>query len=565
VQQEIHTDANMRSTLRFLVCGSAADTSALADRLGANPGDAAGRTFATARRAFVAAEPHDLRALAAAAPAADLVILLVDAAEGLPSQARCHAMAASLFGIHHVVLAINEAADRAAFEHACESFRAFAGELAFKQIACIPVCTRDGDNIAARSARSPWYAGPPLLDYLETAEAADDTAAKPLRMAVEAVSASGFAGTIASGTLRVGEQIALLPAGQAATVRSLVGPRGDSAQVGDAVTVTLDRAVKAAPGDMLAAARHRPQVADQFSAHLVWLSAERLLPERSYLMQINHGSLPATVTALKHRVDTDSLAKLAARTLGANEIGLCNLSVAHPIAFDPYAENRATGAFLLLDRFSNETVAAGTIDFALRRAINIHHQHITVSKSERAALKAHKPAVLWFTGLSGAGKSTIANLVEAGLHARGVHTLLLDGDNIRHGLNRDLGFTEADRVENIRRIGEVAKLMTEAGLIVLCSFISPFRAERRMVRELVQEGEFVEVFVDTPLETCIARDPKGLYARALAGEIKNFTGVDQAYEVPEHAEIHLDAGHGDPLLLAERIIEDLLRRKIVAD
>ena len=557
----------MRTTLRFLVCGSAADTSALADRLAARQGGAAERAFTTARRAFIVAEAHDVRELAAAAPSASLAVLLVDARTGLLGQTRCHAIVASLFGIHHVVLAVNDVAafDRTAFEHVCDSFRAFAGELGFKEIACIPVCARDGDNIAARSAGTPWYSGPPLLDYLETAEAADDRAAKPFRMAVEAVDASGYAGTVASGTLRVGEEIALLPSGQTAKVRSLIGPGGEggSAQAGDAVTVTLDRALKAARGDLFAAARNRPQMADQFSAHLVWLSTERLLPERSYLMQINHGRVPATVTALKHRIDADSLAKLAARTLGANEIGLCNLSIAHAVAFDPYADNRATGAFVLLDRYSSETVAAGTIDFALRRAVNIHHQHITVSKSERTALNPHKPAVLWFTGLSGAGKSTVANLVEAGLHARGVHTLLLDGDNVRHGLNRDLGFTEADRVENIRRIGEVAKLMTEAGLIVLCSFISPFRAERRMVRELVGEGEFVEIFVDTPIETCIARDPKGLYARALAGEIKNFTGVDQAYEVPENAEIRLDADHGDPVLLAERIIEDLARRKIL--
>ena len=553
----------MRSTLRLLVCGAAADTAALLARLGAR--GPAERAFATPRRDFTVAEAHDMRDLAKAASAAGLAVLLVDAAQDKLPEAHRQAIVASVFGIRHVVLAIDGTDDRIAFEHICDSFRVFAEELGFKDIVCIPVSARGDDNIAARSPRTPWYSGPPLLEYLETADAADDRADKPLRMALESVDASGCAGTIASGTLRVGEQVALLPSGQSAAVRALAGPGGarDSAQAGEAVTVTLDRALKAAPGDMFAAARNRPQVADQFSAHLVWLSAERLLPERSYLMRINHASLPATVTALKHRIDADSLAKLAARTLGANDIGVCNLSLAHPVAFDPYAENRATAAFLLLDRFSGETVAVGTLDFALRRAINIHHQHITVSKNERAALKAHKPAVLWFTGLSGAGKSTIANLVEAGLHMRGVHTLLLDGDNIRHGLNRDLGFTEADRVENIRRIGEVAKLMTEAGLVVLCSFISPFRAERRMVRELVAEGEFVEVFVDTPLETCIARDPKGLYARALAGEIKNFTGVDQAYEVPENAEIHLDAGHGDPALLAERIIEDLARRKIV--
>jgi bifunctional enzyme CysN/CysC len=314
---------------------------------------------------------------------------------------------------------------------------------------------------------------------------------------------------------------------------------------------------------MLVAARARPQVADQFAAHVVWMSNDRLQPGRTYLIKINHNTIVATVTELKHRVDIDTLARLAARTLGPNEVGVCNLSVARPIAFDPYADNRDTGAFILVDRYSNETVAAGMIDFALRRASNIHHQHLTVSKAERAQLMNHKPAVLWFTGLSGAGKSTIANLVEASLHARGVHTLLLDGDNVRHGLNKDLGFTEADRVENIRRIGEVAKLMTDAGLVVLCSFISPFKAERRMVRELMEEGEFVEVFVDAPLDVCIARDPKGLYKRALAGELKNFTGVDQAYEAPKNAELRVLAGSGEPGTLAEEIIAELERRGIV--
>jgi bifunctional enzyme CysN/CysC len=314
---------------------------------------------------------------------------------------------------------------------------------------------------------------------------------------------------------------------------------------------------------MLAAARQRPAIADQFAAHLVWMSNEPLLPGRSYLMKINNGMLSATVTELKHRIDVNTFAQLAAKTLALNEVAVCNMSVARPIPFDAYADNRDTGAFILIDRYSNETVAAGMIDFALRRATNIHHQKLTISKAERTALMPHRPAVLWFTGLSGAGKSTIANRVEAALHARGVHTLMLDGDNIRHGLNRDLGFTEVDRVENIRRIGEVAKLMTDAGLIVLCSFISPFRAERRMVRELLDAGEFVEIFVDTPLEECIARDPKGLYKRALAGEIKNFTGVDQPYEAPENAEIRLDAGRRDADRLANEVIDQLTQRKIL--
>jgi bifunctional enzyme CysN/CysC len=314
---------------------------------------------------------------------------------------------------------------------------------------------------------------------------------------------------------------------------------------------------------MLAAMRDRPQVADQFAAHVVWLSEEPLLPERSYLMNINNCTVPATVTELKHRIDVDTLARLAAKTLGLNQIGVCNIALARPVPFDPHADNRETGRFILVDRDSNETVAVGMVDFVLRRATNIHHQTLTISKSERSALKQHRPAVLWFTGLSGAGKSTIGNLVEAALHERGVHTLMLDGDNIRHGLNRDLGFTEVDRVENIRRIGEVAKLMTDAGLIVLCSFISPFRAERRMVRELVENGEFIEVFVDTPLDECIARDPKGLYKRALAGEIKNFTGIDQPYEPPESAEVRLEAGRKTPDLLAQEVVEEMVRRRIL--
>ncbi len=332
---------------------------------------------------------------------------------------------------------------------------------------------------------------------------------------------------------------------------------------GDSVTITLADEIDIPRGDMFAAVRDRPQIADQFAAHLVWMSNENLFPGRSYFVKINNCTLAATVTDLKHQLDIDTMSKLAAKTLALNEVGICNLSVARPIAFDPYADNRDTGAFILIDRYSNETVAAGMIDFALRRATNIHHQNLTVSKVERSAIMHHRPAVLWFTGLPGAGKSTIANLVEAGLHARGIHTVMLDGDNVRHGLNRDLGFTESDRVENIRRIGEVAKLMTEAGLVVLCAFISPFRAERRMVRELLGTGEFIEVFVDTPIEQCIARDPKGLYRRALAGEIKNFTGVDQPYEVPENPELQLLAGSKDPDKLASEIIEDLMRRKIL--
>jgi bifunctional enzyme CysN/CysC len=374
----------------------------------------------------------------------------------------------------------------------------------------------------------------------------------------------GFAGTVASGRLRVGNEVIALPSARTSKIKSIInaGENAEVAEAGDAVTVTLADEIDIARGDMLSSPHGRPQVADQFAAHLVWMSTEKLMPGRSYLMKINHSVLAATVTELKHQVDINTLTKLASKSLSLNEVAVCNFWVARPIPFDAYAENRNTGAFILIDRYTNETVAAGMIDFALRRATNIHYQNLTVSKAERSRLMNHEPAVLWFTGLSGAGKSTIANHVEAGLHQRGVHSIMLDGDNVRHGLAKDLGFTEADRVENIRRIGEVAKLMTDAGLVVLCSFISPFRAERQMVRELIDEGEFIEIFVDTPIEECIARDPKGLYKRAIAGEIKNFTGIDQPYETPENPELHLMAGASDAMSLADRVIAELISRKV---
>jgi bifunctional enzyme CysN/CysC len=455
------------------------------------------------------------------------------------------------------------------FEEIAEAFAAFAGPLGFKVIRAIPLSARFGDNVSSKSEQMPWFQGPHLLEHLESVDVEDDRAASPFRLPVQWVNRPnldfrGFAGTIASGKVRIGDEVTALPSGQVSRVKSILAPGGEvqAAEAGDAVTVSLADEIDIARGDVLAPVQDRSVVADQFAAHLVWMSVEPLLPGRSYLIKVNHATLAATVTELKHRIDTDSLAKLAAKTLSLNEVGVCNLSIGRPIAFDPYADNRATGAFILIDRATNETVAAGMIDFALRRATNVHRQPMTVSKAARGDLMNHKPAVLWFTGLSGAGKSTIANLVEVALHARGVHTLMLDGDNLRHGLNKDLGFTEADRVENIRRVGEVAKLMTDAGLVVLCSFISPFRAERRMVRDLMAEGEFIEVFVDTPLDQCIARDPKGLYKRALAGEIKNFTGVDQAYEMPERAELHLMAGESDPTALAERVISEMAHRKI---
>ena len=540
--------------------------------------DVAYRYFSTPRRSFIVADTpgHEqyTRNMATGASNAELAVLLVDARKGLLSQTRRHTIIASLLGIRYAVLAVNKidlvGFEQKTFEKIVAEFTDFAATLGFKEITAIPISARHGDNVSSRSANTPWYQGPALLEYLEAIDVEDDRADKPFRLPVQLVSRPnadfrGFAGTIAGGSLCNGDEIAVLPSGRTTTVQSIINgdTTVDAAQAGDSVTVTLTDEIDIARGDMLAAARARPQVADQFAAHLVWMSSDRLQPGRSYLIKINNNTAVATVTELKHRLDIETLSQLAAKSLALNEVGVANLSVARPIAFDAYAENRDTGAFILIDRYTNETVAAGMIDFALRRASNIHHQHLVVSKAERGKLMNHKPAVLWFTGLSGAGKSTIANLVEAGLHARGVHTILLDGDNVRHGLNKDLGFTETDRVENIRRIGEVAKLMAEAGLVVLCSFISPFKAERRMVRELLDEGEFLEVFVDAPIDVCIARDPKGLYKRALAGEIKNFTGVDQAYEAPEKAELHLMAGSGEPGTLAEKIIADLTARGIV--
>ncbi len=578
-----HAEALARDSQKHGTTGDEVDYALLLDGLEAEREqgitiDVAYRYFSTARRAFIVADSpgHEqyTRNMATAASNAELAVLLVDARKGLLVQTRRHALIASLLGIRHAVLAVNKidlvGYDRTVFETIAADFVRFAGSLGFKAITCIPISARGGDNVSSRSARTPWYTGPHLMEHLETVETDDARAAGPLRLPVQWVNRPdadfrGFCGTIVSGQLKPGDAVVVLPSGRETRIHRVLSGDGDTdmAQAGDAVTVTLADEVDVARGDMFVAPRDRPQVADQFAAHVVWMSGDNLLPGRSYLMQINHNTLPATVTEIKHRIDVDTQAKLAVKSLVLNEIGVCNLSVARPVAFDAYADNCDTGAFILVDRFSNETVAAGMIDFALRRATNIHHHDHMVSKAVRVALKPHRPAVLWFTGLSGSGKSTVANLVEAELNARGAHTVLLDGDNVRHGLNKDLGFTEADRVENIRRVGEVAKLMTEAGLIVLCSFISPFHAERDMVRELLDDGEFIEIFVDTPLDECIARDPKGLYRRALAGEIKNFTGINAPYEAPKNPELHLETAKASADLLAQNVIDELARRGIV--
>jgi bifunctional enzyme CysN/CysC len=539
--------------------------------------DVAYRSFMTAKRSFMVADTpgHEqyTRNMATGASNADLAVILVDARKGLLPQTFRHATIVSLLGIRHIILAVNKIDlvefDQAVFDRVTSGFRDFAAKLNFKSLATIPISARYGDNVSSTSSRTPWYRGPNLLAILEEIDVEEDRRSQPFRMSVQWVNRPhldfrGYCGRIASGSAQVGDEVVVAVSGRSTRIKQIVTADGEAkeASVGDSITLVLEDDIDIARGDVLVAPKARPDVADQFAAHLIWLSDDPMLPGRSYLLKIGTRTAPATVTEIKHRLDVNTLDKLAAKSLALNEIAFCNVATSVPIAFDAYNDNRETGGFILIDRYTNTTAAAGTISFGLRRATNVHYQDLAISKDARAGLKQQQPAIVWFTGLSGAGKSTIANLVEAQLHARGVHTIMLDGDNVRHGLNKDLGFTDADRVENIRRIGEVARLMTEAGLIVLCSFISPFRAERRMVRDLVGAGEFVEVFVDTPIEECIARDPKGLYKRALAGQIKNFTGVDQAYESPEAPEIRLLAGQQRADVLAQFVVDDLAARRL---
>jgi bifunctional enzyme CysN/CysC len=540
--------------------------------------DVAYRFFTTEKRSFIVADTpgHEqyTRNMATGASNCDVAVILIDARKGVLTQTKRHSYICSLLGIRHVALAVNKidlmGYDEDVFDRIVAEYRAFAEPLGFKTLTPIPMSARYGDNVTARSTRMTWYAGPTLLEHLESIDVAADAAAKPFRFPVQWVNRPnldfrGFSGTIVSGTVRAGDKIVVAASGRESSIARIVTYDGDlpEAKAGDAVTLTLKDEIDIARGDLIVQPTSRPEVADQFAAHLLWMAEEPLLPGRNYLMRIGTQYAPAKVTALKHKVDVDTLEHLAGRTLGLNEIGFCNFSTSIPIAFDPYEENRDTGAFILIDRYTNATVGAGMISFGLRRAANIHLHAALVSRTERETLNGHKPAVLWFTGLSGSGKSTIANLVERRLYERHVRTFLLDGDNVRHGLNRDLGFADADRVENVRRVGEVAKLFTEAGLIVLCSFISPFRAERRMVRELLPEGEFIEVFVDTPIEDCMQRDPKGLYAKAVKGEIAHFTGVTSPYEAPENAEIVIKTQDLSAAQAADRIIEELASRGVI--
>jgi bifunctional enzyme CysN/CysC len=540
--------------------------------------DVAYRFFTTSRRSFIVADTpgHEqyTRNMATGASNADLAVILVDAHKGVLAQTRRHSLICSLLGIRHVVLAVNKidlvAYRKETFHRIVGDYTSFASQLGFTSIVPIPISARYGDNIVKASGNTPWYRGPSLFEYLETINIESEAAERPFRFPVQWINRPsqdfrGYAGTVVSGTIKVGEPIVIAGSGHHTRVKEILtydGPQA-SAQAGDAITLTLTDNIDIARGDLLTSPTSRAEVSDQFAAHLIWMSESPLVPGRSYLARIGTKTTPFTVTAIKHKIDVNTREHLAAHTLSLNDVGFCNLATGTPVAFDPYEQNRKTGCFIVIDRFSNHTVGAAMIAFGLRRGTNIHWQPLLIGKAERAALKPQRPAIVWFTGLSGAGKSTIANVVEQKLNAAGYHTMLLDGDNIRHGLNRDLGFTEADRVENIRRAGEVAKLMAESGLIVLCAFISPYRAERETVRGLVPEGEFLEVFVDTPIDECIRRDPKGLYAKAKAGQIKNFTGFDAPYEAPQAAEIHLHTSGQEPTKLAQQVIEAMTERRIL--
>jgi bifunctional enzyme CysN/CysC len=532
--------------------------------------DVAYRFFTTPRRSFIVADTpgHEqyTRNMATGASNASAAVILIDARKGVLTQTKRHTTICSLLGIRDVVVAVNKmdlvSFDRAVFERILGDYTAFASRLGLRSVVPVPISARFGDNVAARSGNMPWHLGPTLLEHLETVDAARDAVGKPFRFPVQWVNRPdldfrGFSGTVASGRVAKGDGLVVAASGKPTRVARIVTYDGDleAAEAGDAVTLTLADEIDVARGDMLVRPDARPEMADQFAAHLLWMDEEAMLPGRAYMMRIGHLWTQASVTSIRHRLDVNTLEELATRRLELNEIGFCNLSAGQRVPTDAYAENRATGAFILVDRFTNRTAGAGMIAYPLRRAANIHQENFLVDKAARARLLGQRSLVLWFTGLSGSGKSTVAKLVEQALHRAGRHTYSLDGDNVRRRLNKDLGFTDADRVENIRRVGEVAKLFADAGLIVLCSFISPFRAERRMVRYMLEPGEFLEVFVDTPIEECMRRDPKSLYAKAKSGKITNFTGIDSPYEPPEAPELHLRTAGRTPAESAAEVLE----------
>jgi bifunctional enzyme CysN/CysC len=541
--------------------------------------DVAYRFFSTDRRKFIVADTpgHEqyTRNMVTGASTADVAIILIDARKGVLTQTRRHGFIASLLGIRHIVLAINKMDlvdySEARFRQIEEEFRPFAEQVGLLEVTCLPISAVKGDNITSLSSNTPWFKGPTLMEYLETVEVDEDRLQRlPFRLPVQWVNRPnldfrGFAGLIASGIVHRGERVRVSPAGTISTVARIVTSDGDleSAVAGQSITLTLRDEIDVSRGDVISAADAPPEVADQFEAAVVWMHEQPMLRGRAYLMKIGTKTVTATVMPLKYKINVNTLEHLAATRLELNEIGVCDLELDRAVAFDAYAENRATGAFILIDRMTNNTVGAGMLRFALRRSQNVHWQAMDVDKEAHARLNGHRPCVLWFTGLSGAGKSTIANLLEKRLHSLAHHTALLDGDNVRHGLNRDLGFTDADRVENIRRVAEVSKLMVQAGLIVIVSFISPFRNERRMARSLLEEGEFLEVFVDTPLNLAEQRDVKGLYKKARQGQLKNFTGIDSPYEAPENPEIRIDTTAMTPEAAATYILAQMQRRDLI--
>jgi bifunctional enzyme CysN/CysC len=544
--------------------------------------DVAYRFFSSGKRKFIVADTpgHEqyTRNMVTGASTADLAVLLVDARKGVLTQTRRHSYLAKLIGIRRFVLAVNKMDlvdyDQGAFDAIVADYRKFAKQIGISDWIAIPVSGLGGDNIISRSDATSWYNGPTLLEHLDIVPL-DVTAdaQKQFRLPVQWVNRPdqnfrGFSGQIASGSVRPGEDVRVLPSGRTTKVERIVTRDGDldEAVAGQSVTLSFADEIDCSRGDVIAAAGDPPEAADQFETTIVWMADDELLPGRGYWMKLGTQLVTAMVHEPKYEINVNTLEHLAAKTLGLNAIGVASIATDREIVFEPYSvegisANKALGGFILIEKLTNATVACGMIHFALRRALNIHRQHLDVSRETHSAIKGQKPAVLWFTGLSGAGKSTIANLVEKKLVARGRHTFLLDGDNVRHGLNRDLGFTEADRIENIRRVGEVARLMADAGLIVLTAFISPFRAERHMVRRMISDGEFFEIFVDTPLAEAERRDVKGLYAKARSGELKNFTGIDSPYEPPEHPEIHIDTTNLGAEEAADLIVEKLLGRR----
>ncbi len=541
--------------------------------------DVAYRYFTTERRKFVVADTpgHEqyTRNMVTGASTAELAVILVDARKGVLTQTRRHSYLVSLLGIRHVVLAVNKLDlvdySQEVFERIADEYSSFAAEIALEHVVAIPMSAYVGDNLTEPSPNTPWYQGPTLIDHLETVEVEDELRSAPFRMPVQWVNRPdldfrGFSGQVVGGVVRPGDRVRVLPSGKQSTVDRIVTMDGDldEAVAGRSVTITLTDEIDISRGDVLVAAEALPGVADQFEAQVVWMGEADMLPERPYLCQIGTMTVQARITRPKYKVNVNTLEQTATNTLALNEIGVCNISFDRPVPFDAYTDNRDMGGFILIDRLTNTTVGAGLIRHSLRRSDNIHWQAVDVNAEARATLNGHKPQILWFTGLSGSGKSTIANELERRLYSLGCHTYLLDGDNVRHGLNRDLGFTEADRVENIRRVTEVARLMADAGLIVLASFISPFRAERDAARELIGEDRFCEVFVDTPIDIAEERDPKGLYKKARRGELANFTGIDSPYEPPTSPDVRIDTTTTSPEQAGERIIEFLRDRGVVA-